>query len=182
MKTKTINNDIILDLIYDLADANGLRIDEFMDRLEEEFGEQPIDTTGLPERVVSELAAAKGYKAEQKNAERAKKKEQEMQSDVKRFRELFPEVSADDIPDSVWAEVENGVSLAHAFALYTLSEQNVSRIADEVNRRNESVAASARSEGSTEPAFTKEIVEKMSQKDVKNNYKNILKAMKSWRI
>ncbi len=176
-----INNEQILDIVYDLADANGLRIDEFIDRLDEEFGEQPIDTEGLPENVIAKLDAAKGYRAEQRRAARARKNEESMSEDIKRFREIFPDVSADDIPESVWEEVQNGVSLAHAFALYTLSEENTKRIAESVNRRNGDIGARAESAGPTEPVFTKEQVEKMSNKDVKSNYKNILKAMKGWR-
>ncbi len=178
---KRINNETILDTVYDLADANGLRIDEFMERLDEEFGEQPIDRTGLPENVIAELDAAKGYRAEQRKNARIQQSEAAMNEDIKRFRELFPEISAEDIPESVWAEVENGVSLAHAYALYTLTEESLKRIAEGVNRRNGGVDAKAVSAGSTEPTFTKEQVERMSGKDVKSNYKNILKAMKSWR-
>lgn len=179
---KRINNEAILDAIYDLADANGLRIDEFMERLDEEFGEQPIDTAGLPENVIAELDAARGYRAEQRKNARNAKNEAAMSEDIKRFRELFPEISADDIPESVWEEVENGVSLAHAYALYTLTEESLKRVADGVNRRNGGIGAKAESAGSTEPAFTKEQVERMSAKDVKNNYKSILKAMKNWSI
>ena len=179
---KTINNEAILDLIYDLADENGLRIGEFIERIEEEFGEQPIDTSGLPDRVIAELEAAKGYKNEQRTIKRKKQQESDMQADIKRFRELFPDTSAEEIPDSVWAEVENGVPLAHAFALYTVTQQSIQALADEVNRRNGNASAAATNEGTSEPLFTKEAVEKMSQKDIKSNYKNILKAMKSWRV
>lgn len=178
---KGINNEQILDIIYDLADVNGLRIDEFIERLDEEFGEQPIDTEGLPENVIAKLDAAKGYRAEQRKAARARKSEEAMSEDIKRFRELFPDISAEDIPESVWEEVQNGVGLAHAFALYTLADANTRRIAESVNRRNGDIGARAESAGSTEPVFTKEQVEKMSDKDVKSNYKSILKAMKGWR-
>ena len=75
---KTINNEAILDLIYDLADENGLRIGEFIERIEEEFGEQPIDTSGLPDRVIAELEAAKGYKNEQRTIKRKKQQESDM--------------------------------------------------------------------------------------------------------
>ncbi|MBQ8896021.1 MAG: hypothetical protein IKM32_04755 [Clostridia bacterium] len=178
---KRINNEAILDLIYDLADQNGLRIDDFIEKVEEEFGEQPIDTEGLPENIIAELEAAKSYRAKERKSERMKKSDEAMAEDIKRFRELFPDISAEAIPESVWEEVENGVGLAHAYALYALTEDSVNRIAEGVNRRNDGIGAKAESFGATEPSFTKEQVEKMSGKDVKSNYKSILKAMKSWR-
>ena len=70
---KRINNEAILDLIYDLADQNGLRIDDFIEKVEEEFGEQPIDTEGLPENIIAELEAAKSYRAKERKSERMKK-------------------------------------------------------------------------------------------------------------
>ena len=93
-----------------------------------------------------------------------------MGAEIKRFRELFPDVSADTIPDEVWDDVQSGATLSHAYALYLASTNALARYADDVNKRNSSVGAYASSEGSTEPVFTKEQVEKMSNKDIKNNY------------
>jgi hypothetical protein len=54
--------------------------------------------------------------------------------------------------------------------------------ADAVNKGNLERSAPALGEGSTEPSFTREEVERMSQKDVKKNYKNILHSMKKWKL
>lgn len=179
---KRINNEQILDTIYDLADEAGLRIDEFLMRVEEEFGAQPIDTSGLPEDVVNELNSARESKKEQRRQARQQKTNAEMTEEIKRFRGIFPEVAAEDIPDTVWEDVTAGATLAHAYALYLAEQDGIKRIAENVNRRNGSIGAKASSEGSTEPVFTKEQVEKMSGKEVKNNYKGILKAMRGWKI
>ena len=178
---KRINNEQILDIIYDLADGAGLRIDEFLERVEEEFGEQPISTDGLPTEIVNELAEARETKKQQRRNARLQKSNEEMGAEIKRFRELFPDVSADTIPDEVWDDVQSGATLSHAYALYLASTNALARYADDVNKRNSSVGAYASSEGSTEPVFTKEQVEKMSNKDIKNNYKGILRAMKNWK-
>ena len=61
---KRINNEEILDKIYDLADAQGLRIDEFMVRLEEDFGEALPSLDGIPEEIASELIDARESKKE----------------------------------------------------------------------------------------------------------------------
>lgn len=179
---KRINNEQILDTIYDLADAAGMRIDEFIDRVEEEFGEQPIETDGLPDEIVAELESARASKKQQRRQARQDKSNQQMNEDIKKFREVFPDVAADDIPDAVWEDVQAGASLVHAYALYLVGRERLDRRAEDINRRNGSAGARAVSDGSTEPAFTKEQVEKMSGKDVKSNYKGILNAMKNWRF
>ncbi len=179
---KTITNDVILDRIYDLADISGLRIDRFMERIEEEFGEQPIVTDGLPEEVVAELNYARDLKREQRNQARLKQAEEETRADIKRFREVFPDVDPDSIPDTVWEEVSGGCSLAHAFALFWAMQEGLKRHAEDVNTRNSERGAIATSDGSTEPSFTKEQVEKMNGKDIRNNYKGIIRAMKGWKF
>ena len=177
---KRINNELILDTIYDLADSLGVRIDRFLELIEEEFGEQPIDVTNLPEEVANELTAARESKREQKRLARAAEDESAMQEDIRLFKSRFPEVTAEDIPDSVWEEVQNGVSLSHAYALYESTSRRLNEQADRVNERNGLASASAVKGGATEPVYTKEQVEKMSGKDVLSNYKSILKAMKGW--
>ena len=179
---KKINNEQILDKIYDLADARGMRIDDFMAELEDNYGDAMPDTQGLPEEIVKELESARENKKEMRKQQRIKKGEEENAEEIKRFRALFPNVSADDIPQSVWEEVADGVGLSHAYALYTVTENGINKHAEEVNKRNGRMNASLSADGSTEPVFTKELVEKMSDKDIKSNYKGILKAMKNWRF
>lgn len=179
---KRIDNEQILDRIYDLADAAGLRIDDFMIKLEEDYGEKLPSLEGLPEDVISELNSARESKKEMRKQSRMQKSRQEASEEIKKFREIFPEVSPEDIPDSVWAEVEKGIPLTHAYALYTVTDDSMKRRAEEVNGRNSRTGIKANSDGSTEPVFTKERVERMSGKDVKNNYKSILRAMKNWKL
>lgn len=179
---KRINNEQILDTIYDLADSMGLRIDQFIERVEEEFGDQPINTAGLPQDVVNELNNARENKKNQRKIDRQKKNETEMTQEIKKFREIFPDVSPEDIPETVWEDVQNGATLSHAYALHIASQDALNRYASGVNERNGKAGAYASSDGSTEPVFTKEQVEKMSNKDIKSNYKGILNAMKNWKF
>ncbi len=179
---KKIDNEAILDVIYDLADANGMRIDRFLELIEEEFGAQPIDTDGLPEEVITELENARLSAKEHKKQLREKRDNEEMAKDITRFREIFTDVTAESIPDTVWEEVANGISLAHAYALYEASDKRLNARAEGINARNGNISAMSVQGGATEPAFTKEQVEKMSGRDIRNNYKSILKAMKNWRF
>ena len=63
----------------------------------------------------------------------------------------------------------------------TIENEDAKR-AEETNRRNSEKGAAAKSEGSVEPGFTMEQVEKMDAPEVRRNYKGIIKAMKNWRI
>ncbi len=179
---KKINNEQILDVIYDLADLNGVRIDEFIERVEEEFGEQLPTLDGIPEEIAEELKSARENKKEMRKKKRLERTEEETNAEIKAFREIFPEVTTEDIPDEVWEDVQNGASLVHAFSLFLVKNEMLKKHAEGVNERNSDKGAIADSNGSTEPVFTKELVEKMSGKDVKNNYKGIIKAMKNWRL
>ena len=179
---KRINNEEILDRIYDLADQAGMRIDRFLEKIEDTFGEKLPDMEGLPQDVADELHYARESKKEARKQTRLQKDEEAKAADIKKFRELFPEVAADDIPDSVWDEVANGESLVNAYALYLAVQQDLNSYAEGVNSRNAKKSARATSDGSAEPVFTKEMVEKMSGSDIKSNYKGILKAMKNWRF
>ncbi len=179
---KRISNDEILDRIYDLADSVGLRINDFMTKLEEDYGEKMPSLDGLPEDVAEELLSARETKKEQRKQERQKKSEADAEEDIRKFREIFPDVSAEEIPDEVWQEVSKGASLSGAYAIYKITRENFDKYASDVNERNARMGAKAVSDGSTEPVFTKELVEKMSDKDVRSNYKGILKAMKNWKF
>ncbi len=179
---KRINNEQILDTVYDLADAAGLRIDEFIAKLDSEYGEKMPDLEGIPEDIANELYEARESKKQSRKESRIKKREDEASEEIARFRELFPEVDPESIPESVWDDVKNGATLSHAYALYAITEERLNRHAEDVNKRNSARGAAADSQGSTEPVFTKEQVERMSGKDIKSNYKSILKAMKNWRF
>ncbi len=179
---KTINNENILDRIYDLADGMNMRIDKFMDKLEEDYGEKLPDIENLPQEIAEEITSARETKKEAKKQSRIRKSEEDRIAEIKRFREVFPEVASEDIPSEVWDEVSNGVSLSHAYALYLVEKEGMDNYAREINNRNSQRGAKANSEGATEPSFTKEQVERMSGSDVRSNYKGILKAMKNWKF
>ena len=179
---KRINNEQILDTLYDLADAAGMRIDEFIAKLEDDYGERLPDLENIPEEIANELIEARETKKRARKETRNKQAESDTEKEIARFRELFPDVKPEDIPESVWEEVRGGATLSHAYALYTVTQDSLTRHANDVNERNSKRGAAADSQGSTEPVFTKELVEKMSGKDIKNNYKGILNAMKNWRF
>ena len=178
---KKIDNEKILDVIYDLADNADMRIGEFIEKLEEEYGEAWIPE-GIPEEIANELAEGRAAKKRERDAAKQSESESKAAEEIRRFREVFPDVKAENIPEEVWEAVSEGIPLAYAYALYKVESDGLSSYADEVNKRNSEKGAAAVSEGPTEPDYTKEQVENMSGKDVRRNYKGIVKAMKHWRF
>ncbi len=182
MTTNSMTNDKILDAVYDLASACDMRIDEFVSLLQEQFGDPEFETEGLPEDVVAELQNAKALRKESRDAKRKAEAQSKQKEEIAAFCERFPDVRAEQIPAPVWEEVASGMDLPHAYAYYLVTEGKANGHADEVNRGNMERSAAAQSDGSTEPSFSREEVERMSQKDVAKNYKNILHSMKKWKF
>ena len=156
---KRVNNEVILDTIYDLADRAGMKIDAFLEKIEDTFGEPLPDLDGIPESIAAEVYSGRESKKEMRKQNRMKKDKEDAAEEIKRFRELFPDVAPDDIPQEVWDDVAKGASLSHAFALYTVQQNKLQSYAKDVNSRNSAKGAAAGSDGSTEPIFTKEQVE-----------------------
>lgn len=179
---QTINNEQVLDVIYDLASANGMRIDQFVETLKEAYGDPAIDTTDLPEDVIAELEQAKLLRKENRETKKKEQAAAKRKEDIDAFRKQFPEVKAQEIPESVWEEVAGGMDLLHAYAYYMLTKESDGGHAQQVNLDNSQRSAAATGDGSTEPSFTREEVEKMSRGDVKKNYKNILRSMSKWKF
>ena len=105
-----------------------------------------------------------------------------MTEDVALFHELFPELSAEDIPDEVWAEVEAGESLAKSYALYAVKEYREQERVRRVNEENEKKAPPAVTrDGGDNDYFSPEAVKSMSPREVKKNYETILASMEHWK-
>ena len=96
------------------------------------------------------------------------------------FTELFPDVTVETVPDSVWDSVRTGSSLAAAYALYArrvyVNEQRTGGI----NKRNACNSAGFVGRGATSEYFSPDEVRAMSQKEVRANYSKIIESMKKW--
>ncbi len=183
MKQKTMTNEQILDAIYDLADEKNMSVDDFILQLQADF-EAGLSKSreGLPEEVVGELENARKLKKENRLSKKRSEQDENIRNEAKRFKELFPDVNPQDIPDSVWDAVAEGIPLLYAYALYTVTEKLDSDYAGKVNNENSSRAAIKAGDGETEPSFTKEQVEAMSPKEISRNYKGILKSIAKWKL
>jgi hypothetical protein len=178
-----MTNEQILDAIYDLADEKNMKIDDFILQMQADF-EAGLSKSreGLPEEIIDELENARMLKKENRLSKKQSELSENIRNEAKRFKEVFPDVNPQDIPDSVWDTVAEGIPLLYAYALYTITEKLDSDYAGKVNNENSSRAAIKTGDGETEPSFTKEQVEAMSPKEISKNYKGILKSISKWKL
>jgi hypothetical protein len=142
----------------------------------------------LPDDVIAELVEGKKFRekyteAEQKSAERAK-----VESDFRQFTETFPDAKPEDIPTSVWADVNAGKSLVDAYTKYdnqTLREKLAAvEQAKQIEQQNLANAASSTGSvtgnGANVPTFfSKSQVDNMSQSEINKNWTAINESMKN---
>lgn len=95
------------------------------------------------------------------------------------FAELFPDVGKDDIPDSVREDAQKqGLPLIAAYALYARRMELSGIAADRAGRSAaERSAGSVSGSSGTEDFFTLEQIRAMTPKEVRKNYKTILKSI-----
>jgi hypothetical protein len=95
------------------------------------------------------------------------------------FRELYPDLSEDDIPDAVWDSVRGGLPLEAAYALYERREVLRRADAETVNRKN-AMGAWGRADDGADRSFSPDEVRAMTPQEVRDNYARIIQSMKHW--
>lgn len=139
------------------------------------------------ERELLEERAAEASEEETAENEAASSEEgadntEKMKEDVSLFHRLFPEVTAKDIPESVWQRVEAGESLAASFALHFVEKMREEEHIRTVNSANEKKAPPRiRHDGAEYDYFSPEAVKNMTRSEIKKNYDAILASMEKWK-
>ena len=178
-----MTKDEIYNAVCDIADDAGVEpaalIAALTQQNEDLFGQS---LSALPETHSGYVKSARDGRRAERERKRKAESESVLAGDIKRFRELFPEVGADEIPDSVWSDTQNGIPLPYAFALYTVAGGAEKSYADKVNARNGEGAVPPVSDGASDGEISMEEVEAMSPAAVKNNFSRILKSIGKWRI
>jgi hypothetical protein len=161
---------------------------EYREALREQELLQQYQSYDVPEEVIQELVENKKfrekYETEQQRLEREKSQERDFQA----FLESYPDVKPEEIPASVWQEVESGKSLIDAYMKHEnklLKEKlNITSKQESIQQRNQENASASigavKSNGESAPFFTKEQVGKMTTKEVNDNWKAINESMKKW--
>lgn len=182
MEQKKLTDEQMLEILEELADENGLTAEGYLSRLLSENQATEKTLQNLPEEVLKELENAKLLKREKRRSKKQSEQEEYIKKETEKFLSLFPDVKPDEIPESVWEEVTNGVSLPHAYALYSVIKRSENDYAEQINRDNTLRATPRFEDGKTEPSFTKEQVEAMSPREVSKNFKHILKSISKWKF
>ena len=127
-------------------------------------------------QIPEEATVAEMQETEEKDGAISK-----MEEDIECFRQLFPEVKADEIPQEVWDRVEEGESLSAAFALHFVKEMREKEHIRRVNEENGKKAPPpVEGQGSNSDYFSPEAVKSMSRKEIRANYDKILSSMEKW--
>jgi hypothetical protein len=143
----------------------------------------------LPEEVQQELIESKKFRENYTKQQEESTKQAKQQEDYKQFLETFPDTKPEDIPKSVWDEVNKGKSLVDAFTRHenqSLKEQIKSLTEKkEIEQKNEenanSSTGSVTGQGNAKATrFTREQVAEMSRDEVQRNWDAINKSMKTW--
>lgn len=173
----------IYNAICDIAEDAGSTPEELIKALEEQNNAMFEESMGtLPEEAASYIKAAKGEKSTARNERRKAEKEKELSEQIKQFRSLFPDVAAEDIPESVWADMEKGIPLPHAYAFAMLNGGKEKDYAEGVNARNTKGAPPPVGESGEDGEISMEEVEAMSPKAVKKNFGRILRSIGKWKL
>lgn len=95
------------------------------------------------------------------------------------FAELFPDVNRDDIPDSVREDAQRqGLPLIAAYALYARRMELAGIVAERAGKSAaEHSAGGVSGSSGTEDFFTLDQIRAMTPKEVRKNYKTILKSI-----
>ena len=144
---------------------------------EEETTEPP--TLPSPEEELVQLRGeveALRATLEQKQQEQAR-----TLREIGEFHRLFPETPIKDVPDTVWKQVEGGIPLSAAYALYEKQTLQAQHRAEEINRQNATRSAGKAGRHASGEYFSPDEVRAMSQQQVHENYAKIMSSMKHWR-
>lgn len=161
---------------------------EYREALREQELMEQYQQRDVPDEVIQELIENKKFRERYETEQTIKERESQQQRDFQDFLEAYPDVKADTIPVEVWQEVEQGKSLTDAYMKHEnrilkqkLGLTQKSEMIEQKNQENAlSSIGAVRSNGTTNPFYTREQVSKMSTSEVNANWKTINESMKKW--
>ncbi len=173
----------IYDILEDVAADAGTDVEGFIQLLQKQRDEFFANKAkGLPKEAAEYVNSARTEKSAARRAAREEQRKAKLDRDVKRFRELFPQVKSEGIPDTVWADMNGGIPLPYAYALYVATTEGDKTYADAVNAKNSETAPPPVNPYDGEGELTMEQVEAMSPEAVKKSFPQILRSLGKWKI
>jgi len=138
--------------------------------------------TSTMEETAEDTESLKAEISKLREEIRRKESEQiKMAQEIADFNRLFPNVPISGLPEDVINNMNKGIPLTAAYALYEKEAALLANKAHEVNTRNASLSAGRAGTETKGEFFTPDEVRTMSQKEVHENYKKIRNSMTQWR-
>ncbi len=159
--------------------------EEIMDQEEIAAQELPEEAVAAQEPVSEEVSVpseeSEALRAEVERLRgevtRLSELQQRSRAELDEFCSLFPSVSLSSLPDEVRNQVDRGVPLPAAYALY--EKREAYRAA--AGKRSAERSWHGMNEQSGGEYYSPSEVRGMSQKEVHKNYKKIIESMKHWK-
>ena len=99
-------------------------------------------------------------------------------SEMREFKDLYPDVDTKNIPQSVFDEVAKGVDLSSAYAKYERKAAIAKAKAEKANAVNAKTSApKITDDKKTEKYFTMDEIAKMSQTEIRDNYDAVIRSL-----
>lgn len=95
------------------------------------------------------------------------------------FFHIFPNVDPDNLPDGALKLHEDGLPLSAAYALYDRIRENELSAARAASVKN-AASLQEKINGGGEAFFSADEVRGMSAREVRSNFKSIMRSMKHW--
>lgn len=170
-------------IIEAIAEDENTTVEELLNALQQQSAERFKNTVkGLPEESAAYLNAARNERVANRKARAKAEEEKKLDEDVRRFRQIFPDVEAASIPEAVWEDMCGGIPLPYAYALYMAAGAGSKSYAEGVNAINDKAALPPVNGRADDGELTMEDVEAMSRQAVKSNFPRILRSMGKWKI
>lgn len=133
-------------------------------------------------KILEELEASPEEldRKELENFRRERDVKKNLEGELELLFEVFPELDIDSIPDAIFEKCPDGKGLAAEYALMTLVEKKKSEEQKVKEEENEKAAVPEVKGVAEEAYFSPEDVRKMSEKEIRKNYKTIMKSMEKW--
>ncbi|MBR2353091.1 MAG: hypothetical protein IKA76_01130 [Clostridia bacterium] len=170
-----------------MEDKNLTEMNETVEPIEADspLPEEPSDPTPAEESSVDSADEIASLQAEVERLRTALTQKEQEQKKIMRemedFSRFFPTTSVKEIPESVWKDVETGIPLSAAYALYEKKSCMDRLHAEEINRRNAEQSAGRAGLHTSSEYYSPDEVRAMSPSEVRENYKKIRESMKKWR-
>lgn len=192
-KLDSLENDPRLSFVEQQAKKYDMSTEQYLEAVrqaeEQEQLNDLVQKHGVTEELAKEMMESRKFRETYENEKREREQAEQREQDYQAFLETFPDAKPEDIPESVWQEVEQGKSLVDAYTRHEnqqLKEQlEQLKEKQEIEKQNEENAESStgsltgKGEGK-QPYFTREQVAKMSTEEVNKNWKTINESMKKW--